>query len=345
MVQQTVTWIGLRENWDIKMRKLLFFIFIIAPNLFCMESQLKRLKIIEEYPKFIPLDIQKDIAERALRSFENRPYNPLEMPKFINSITGNFKTYINLKRANKGLREYLDEIVDPINQITRYQQWVLNKYNDFDFADLNQYLLSTANKQFNKWPRDPDETKSIDNSLYLLTEFLIHMKKFNKNLKTNRKTNLLEVAIGGNLTKVALILIKFKFFDINEDNGFALRSAISARNEKIIEALIKAGMDVNSKDLNGTTPLMEAAQRKGSIVKLLLNSGAKTSIDEKNNKGETALILASRSFDLEKTTIMLLLIRAGANIYEKDNDGKTALDQISDEELKDYLISESSLHV
>ena len=56
------------------------------------------------------------------------------------------------------------------------------------------------------------------------------------------------------------------------------------------------------------------------IVKLLLDRGAK--IDEKNNKGHTALMFASLKGFKE---IVKLLLDYGANVDEKNNEGNTAM--------------------
>ena len=73
-----------------------------------------------------------------------------------------------------------------------------------------------------------------------------------------------------------------------------------------------------------TTPLslIEAIQHKKPLneIKTLIDQNAK--IDEKNNGGYTALILASRD---GYTEIVELLLDHNAKIDEKNNDGYTAL--------------------
>ncbi|TGJ98902.1 ankyrin repeat domain-containing protein [Leptospira langatensis] len=67
---------------------------------------------------------------------------------------------------------------------------------------------------------------------------------------------------------------------------------------KILDVLVKAGTNINHRDAEGRTPLMEAAQRKNTSVALkLLQLGADTSLTD--NQGKTALDLA-KEFHLDE---------------------------------------------
>lgn len=109
----------------------------------------------------------------------------------------------------------------------------------------------------------------------------------------------------------------------------ALIKASSTRNYELIEALIAAKADVNAKNNDGTTALIEALSAGHScsedIAKLLIDAGADVNI--KNHDDTTALLVAAKHGMLSTVD---LLIRAGANKNVKDKKGKT---------LKDYIPS------
>src|SRR5262249_52286527 len=90
-----------------------------------------------------------------------------------------------------------------------------------------------------------------------------------------------------------------------------------------VQALIKAGVDVNGKDSHlGWTPLMHALTAgEPQIAELLLKSGAR--VDEPLPDGHTALtLLAKRNGD---PAMMELLLNQGADKNHQDTTGKTAL--------------------
>jgi ankyrin repeat protein len=100
----------------------------------------------------------------------------------------------------------------------------------------------------------------------------------------------------------------------------------------IVELLLKHGADVNKADkYYGTTPLhwaasplIKAKNKKDDkiIAELLLNAGAKASINQRNKWGQTPLHVAAPSGNKE---IVKLLLDAGADVNAVDNNGKTPL--------------------
>jgi serine/threonine-protein phosphatase 6 regulatory ankyrin repeat subunit A/serine/threonine-protein phosphatase 6 regulatory ankyrin repeat subunit B len=138
------------------------------------------------------------------------------------------------------------------------------------------------------------------------------------------RTALMEAARNGCESIVQLLI------DNGADvkNSTALISAVGCygndedKKERIVMLLIRSGANVNAKDKQGRTALMEAA-RNGceTIVPLLINNGA----DVKNS---TALIDAVESYgndEDKKERIVMLLIRSRANVNAKDEQGRTAL--------------------
>jgi ankyrin repeat protein len=72
----------------------------------------------------------------------------------------------------------------------------------------------------------------------------------------------------------------------------ALLDAVRSGDAKKVEELLSKGANVNAKDVDGFTPLMEASvEGSTEVVKLLLAKGA--DVNAKNEDGDTALIGAS----------------------------------------------------
>jgi ankyrin repeat protein len=114
---------------------------------------------------------------------------------------------------------------------------------------------------------------------------------------------------------------------------FALdRESWAAYTLKEVQALIKAGADVNAKDKDGVTPLMLAAQnsRDPQIVRALIRAGADVNakdeiqVDEgdRDDCGMTPLMLAAGANTAE---VVNILIRAGADVRDTNNEGNTPL--------------------
>jgi len=81
------------------------------------------------------------------------------------------------------------------------------------------------------------------------------------------------------------------------------------------------GVDVESRSINGNTPLITASGHgRVEIVEILLNHGAK--IESKSNKGGTPLYLACQQGHLH---VITLLINKGANIEASTTDGMRQL--------------------
>jgi uncharacterized protein len=92
-------------------------------------------------------------------------------------------------------------------------------------------------------------------------------------------------------------------------------------NSQKAAAILSSGSDVNTRDGDGTTPLIWAARRDClEIVNGLSDNGA--DMDAKDNLGQTALMYAAYwgYFRLAK-----LLIDKGADVNIKDEHGRTAL--------------------
>ena len=101
----------------------------------------------------------------------------------------------------------------------------------------------------------------------------------------------------------------------------AFLNEVRSGNKEHMELFIKAGMDINSRDKDGSTALMIVSE-KGDLemAQLLIQNGA--DVDAKNIDGYTALMYVAYKGNLQ---IAELLIKNRADINVRDKDGWTAL--------------------
>ena len=82
--------------------------------------------------------------------------------------------------------------------------------------------------------------------------------------------------------------------DDEEIGAASLFNAILKHQTHMINSLLRVGININVKNIEGTTPLMAAAQfGADDIVRILLDRGAKP--DLLNNDGETAFDIAMKN--------------------------------------------------
>lgn len=105
----------------------------------------------------------------------------------------------------------------------------------------------------------------------------------------------------------------------NAPQRVILRAA-RAGAEQLQQALA-GGLDINARDDDGETALMEAAD-DGNLraVNNLIAAGANVNL--RNDDAETALMMAA---DEGHTAVVRSLISAGADVNAEDEDGETAL--------------------
>jgi hypothetical protein len=138
--------------------------------------------------------------------------------------------------------------------------------------------------------------------------------------KVKSKYNLIKAAYKGDFAKVKEHLAKNENVNAQSILFFGMSPLIAAAafgHDNIIKELIKAGANVNLKDLEGKTALHQAISRFPSTVKLLLN--AKADPNAQNLLGNTPL------FETIDPEIIKILLAAGADINHQNNDGTTPL--------------------
>ena len=109
----------------------------------------------------------------------------------------------------------------------------------------------------------------------------------------------------------------------NNDGLTSLTIALKHSDTNTVRALLDGGASVNAKDMEGTTPLMEAQKSyadRAEISRLLLQKHA--DVNTKDNQGSTALIWAGA---YGQVTGVEVLLDASADIHAKNIKGRTAL--------------------
>jgi ankyrin repeat protein len=126
-------------------------------------------------------------------------------------------------------------------------------------------------------------------------------------------------------------LIQIKDFiskgaDVNftdTDHNSLLFISVAYRLYNVIDVLIKAGADVNQKNLDGTSPLMIADIKIAEM--LIIDSSMNkvgANVNSVDHKGMDALMHASMINNLE---LVKLLLKHSADPKHHDHDGNTAL--------------------
>jgi ankyrin repeat protein len=97
---------------------------------------------------------------------------------------------------------------------------------------------------------------------------------------------------------------------------------------KIVRLLVESGADLETRDAEGDTPLMQAASHgQTEIFKFLLARGASINVREK--RGMTPLIAAACACAVATMNstydIMKILVEKGAKVNARTHDGRTAL--------------------
>lgn len=144
---------------------------------------------------------------------------------------------------------------------------------------------------------------------------------------------------------------------IENDKGqkplhMAVQKIPSDNLPQAIKLLLDKGADINARDASGKTPLMQAAESKGSeIISLLISKGAR--VNDQDNKGKTPLmhtmpdnVRVDEADSLIKTEELIhTLLRHGARKNIRDKEGKTAADhanQKADRHYKDFYFGYTS---
>ena len=108
------------------------------------------------------------------------------------------------------------------------------------------------------------------------------------------------------------------------------RANVTATVIQMISLLCKRGIDLNSIDKQGQTPLhiVSSIPNQAAMIGVLVARGAR--IDLQNKAHQTALHKAARLMDIANVTA---LVKAGADVNITDNDRKTPLHLVAGSKL------------
>ena len=113
----------------------------------------------------------------------------------------------------------------------------------------------------------------------------------------------------------------------DNDDTTALMAAAGWGRSELLTRLLENGARIDDRDQLGDTALIIAARGSGvptaAAVQVLLEKGA--AVNAQNNKGDTALALAASTGGFEDAQVVNLLLANGADPSIKNNRGETAL--------------------
>ena len=153
----------------------------------------------------------------------------------------------------------------------------------------------------------------------------------------DKTTPIFAAVESGNLEITAALLdFGAKLNVRNEDERTPLMAIDEDTSVALVELLIESGAKVNMTDSNGDTALIHAARSgvKTEVLKALIDAGADVNITNKSR--QSALIEAADNGQIESVRLLLI---AGANVNNKNDEDETAWDQTGDEEIEALLVS------
>lgn len=143
---------------------------------------------------------------------------------------------------------------------------------------------------------------------------------FNMEVEADVLPSLLYISAAMNLPRSVDHILEM-CRDHHQKISSALHVAMYLKNTEIVKKLLHGGADVNSKGMNGRTPLVIATQENDrSTIKLLIEKGA--DLEHSDDEGTTALLHAAKQGN---AAVVSDLLYNGASCNYADNAGRTAL--------------------
>lgn len=144
----------------------------------------------------------------------------------------------------------------------------------------------------------------------------------------NGTTPLYIAARFGNTEIARLLLARGANVNARGEGGTALHMAVYRSPLDLVELLLKSGADVRLTDATGATALHVAATFDAhEAARLLLAAHASVNaVDREKNTPLHATLSFADATTAGSTKVAELLIKAGADVYAKNADGKSPLD-------------------
>lgn len=173
----------------------------------------------------------------------------------------------------------------------------------------------------------------------ILVNLLIEKKADLNSRNIKGRTPLMAAASRGSLKLLKILLDSgANIDDLDDDGKTALMYAVD-NHPNITSELMKRKADINVKTNNGMTAFLLAV-KNGDFFSMRLLAEGGVDVNQKNNKGETALmIMDRRPINTNVGEVIDYLISEGARIDEQDNNGNTALMNIVNRRSKNYNLS------
>ncbi len=159
--------------------------------------------------------------------------------------------------------------------------------------------------------------KLVEEENFDEVKLFLQKHKINLDVKRKNRTALCVAVWNGDVRMVKLLL---QHGANPNKGGDWLSPLMFARSAPVIEVLIEAGADINSRDFVGRTALAHVLQHSVEGVKVLSDNGA--DLNTKDRDGFTPLHIAVRWGRVKSA---FFLASAGANLSLQDKKGNTAL--------------------
>ena len=191
----------------------------------------------------------------------------------------------------------------------------IRRAQQIDAADVVDRLFGSKNKQL---------IEAVKRNEFQVVESLL-ADGADVNAIDNKGRKALGWAAYKGHTEIVKLLLE-NGADVNAETNegtTALMLAAEKSHLEIAKLLLARNADINAKTIdNGQTALMTAAAESGhaAVIEFLLENGA--DVNAKNNKGATALLVATCTGDIEAVNILL---KKGADVDASTDNGITAL--------------------
>lgn len=270
------------------------------------------------------------------RKYKVTPYNDLA---FTNQgdITPDDETTREAEEAAEG----------PIKNISKYLL-----ATNVDFKEMNESILRQVKK--NLFNHGVTYCPFIKNTKDIV--FADFMEKNGFTINDYKKAVPIEEVYPilqkfVNMQKAEELLFSYDIDDVKKaiklkvdlnakyTSGYAPEEYCSSEDDiEILELLLNNGVNPNLK-VEGGVPLIVSAAEYGNALAVAALAEFGANVNQKNNEGKTSLHIAANGKDLDVTKS---LIEAGADVNVKDNDGFTPLMlaiKNKDAKMTSYLLS------